>query len=161
MFRARLDLAGGGAAELQSTGTPTGAALALALGGLDPDSVTVAYLAHGAPVAPPLTYGRVPAAARTTCAAPPRYEAGTAGSEPDSYHYKEVDGRIVVVKDYEEAALERARVAPGAEFVTARGERVRVTHVAFTVHGAAPGAAEAVTFGGPSAFALDWFDLAD
>lgn len=159
VFRARLDFADGAAAELHSTGSPEGTAIALVVDGLDPDSVTVSYLAEGTDVAPPITYHRAfNASAKTEGTPDARYEAGTAQSEPDSYHYKEVDGEIVVVKDFNDGTARTAGTL-GILFETARGERVRVTDVAFTLYGVDAAAPEATTFESPSAFALQWFDL--
>ena len=159
VFRARLAFDDGSAAELRSTGTPDGAALALAVEGLAPDSVTVSYLDDGVPVAAPVVHRAASGARRTGGA--PTYGAGTADSDPDSYHYEWHDGEVIIVKDYKEARSATARAAGGTAFTTLRGERVRVTEVAFTLHGAEPGAPETVRFAAPAPFDLLWFNLAD
>ena len=160
-FSARLETSGGTSLTLRSTGDADGVAVDLALAGLSPDSVTVAYLAGGVPVAGPVTYAAAPAAPTGRSSGDPDpYSAGTADRDPDSYHWEERDGQIVLVKDYKDGSSRRAG-GSGTGFVTATGERVRVTDVVFTVHGAAAGAPGAVVFESPSAFVLDWFGLDD
>ena len=160
VFGVRLELASGRTATVRNGAAGQGAAVSLDLDGFAPDSVTVEYLADGVAVAPPLTYAARPGTTRRASSA---YPAGMSDRGPDSYHWEERDGQIVLVEDYKGDPDAQARRAggPGSGFVTASGERVRVTDVAFTVHGVGPDAAQAVVFESPSLFVLSWFDLLD
>lgn len=165
-FLAGLEFEGGSEAVLQSVGTADGVRLALHVRGLAPDSVTVAYLFEGASVARTVTHVAHGHARRQTRGADgdeTSFDAGTSDSGPDSYHYEERDGKIVIVKDYKGGSPNetgRRRSAPGTRFVTAAGEHVEVTDVSFTLHGVRPGTPSAVRFASPSAFSLRWFGLA-
>lgn len=133
VFTGRLVFEGGAEAELRSARTDLGVDLTLEYSGLTPDSVTVNYLADGVPVAPPLTYRTVGFAARSADEEPSGYSAGTASTEPTSYHYVERNGEIVVVKDYN--GVSQGDGSVGVPFTTARGEQIAVTDVSFTLYG--------------------------
>ena len=167
-FLASTALGSGAVATLVNRAGGDGVALALAVDGVSADSVTVEYLAHGVPVAPPVVHRR--AAARSSARAlaaedPPsdEFPGGTAESPPSSYHYEKQNGKWVVVQDYAGATSESARSstsAAGTRFVTVGGHRARVTHVAFTVHGPDPGPAVEARFQSPVPFSVVRADVA-
>ncbi|MGB3542070.1 hypothetical protein [Rubrivirga sp.] len=158
VFSATLETSEGGSASVLSTRTPSGTDVDFSLDGFVPDSVTVSYLADGVTAAAPLTYrGRDAGRARTS-GGPDSYPAGSSDRDPDSYHWEERDGQIVLVKDYKDDSARRAG-GPGTGFVTVTGERTRVTDVVFTVYGVPSGSSEAVAFESSSLMVLDWFDL--
>ncbi len=144
-----------GQATLLSRGKSAGSELSLALDGLSPDSVTVEYLRDGVPVAAPYVHRL--SAARTESS---ETFAGSAEEGPTSYHYEWRDGERILVKDYNVQSSGSARLAGGTWFTTVGGERARVTHVAFRLHGLGPAQPEEVRFSSPVAFSLDGFELA-
>ena len=172
VFSARVVLGGGAAAVLENTGAEAGTELVLALDRLSPDSVTVEYLAGGIRVAAPMTYNRPNRSAARGSGLSDEgtqsgsYPGGTSESGPTSFHYRVVNGEIIIIEDYDSASagptvggVGRAPRGGGSAFTTTRGERVMVTDVAFTLHGVTPSAPSAVMFTGGESFSLRWFDL--
>lgn len=140
-FEAALEAVDGAALTLSSTRLGDGSYRVA----LDPtsvvyDSVTVAYLLNETAAAPPRTV--VPTA---TARFDGTVTAGTSEMGPDSYHYREVEGVWIIVKDYRRGTSS-ARTVPGTPFVTADGTSIRVSEVQFTLHGARLAAPEAVRF---------------
>ena len=172
-FAERLWFADQTSAELSNVGTEGGIALALGLHGLVADSVTIEYFRDGKPVSAPITY-RTSRSQRqrlggleATGLADSAYYAGTSDAEPTSFHYKVVNGYIIVVEDYDltgpGATSGRAGQPDfsidGVPFTTALGDRVAVTDVAFTLHGNFHGSTSRVVLESSSIFDLSWFHV--
>lgn len=133
-FTATLRLENGADILLRTEGVGDGLARTqIDTGALDVDSITVEYLSDGIAMAP----------SRTINLSGFLFKEGDEGvttdDPPSSYHYKRVNGEIVIVQDYTasiaSAPSEKQYLGTrGARFQTEGGATAPVTHLQYTLH---------------------------